>query len=744
MKKIFICCLFSSFVFANSVTRVEFNGLKRLSYDFAGEIVGIGVGDNITPSKLNSALKRLYSEGYFKDIVIDYSDDGVLSFNVVEKSSISKIDFEGISKNDIQKIVDFIDIKRGDVYDESKIALSCEKIKYYFQAKGFFGTVVEYETEGVNADAILVKFKINRGNSITIKQVDLVGAKKVKYSDVESVLTNPSKDFLGFFWGFNDGKLKINELENDSELIRSHYLNKGFLDTEVSSAYLKASFDDYTASISYFIDEGNRYRVNNVDIDYSLFEVLEGVNALRKLPKKSDLQTTKKRYASYFKIKKDIQKISDEVSSYGYAYVNVVPDIKKIDDSKVDITFRVYPNQKVYIRNLIIKGNSKTSDKVIRREMYITEGSLYSKIDLKDSINALRRTSYFEDVNIKEEKVDEQSIDLIVEVKETNTGSISGGIGYGTSDGLLLNASVSENNIFGSGFSGRISVDKSDDSLLTTVSLTNPRVYDSRWYLSNTFYSKSHKWSNYKEDNIGYSLDFGRSFWRYFGAGLDYTIEKSELNDIHSEYIKTWYKPEALKSSLTPYIYFNNTDDYYLPRSGIFSKFSTEFAGLGGDVEYIKSSFRYNQFFSPYYAYDIDLILRLKFNVNKIWQRGYTPINDKLYLGGIGALRGFESRSLAPISPYDKDDRIGGSISSLSSVELNFPIINKLKLRGSLFYDYGMIGENKINEIVRSSYGVVVEWTTPMGPLQFVFAKPINDKPGDKVSRFEFTIGSRF
>lgn len=743
MRRFVLSCFVCSGLFAQSVTSIEFKGLKHISSERAAQIVGIGVSDDLTLEKSNIALKKLYQQGYFQDIKVIY-DNGALIFDVLEKPSISKIEFDGVSKSDGKKLLDFIDLKKGDVYDENKARASSDKIKVYFQAKGYFGSVVEHEMKKVNDDAIAVVFKINRGDDITIKNVKLVGAKDVSYSDVESSLTNPSRDFLGFLWGFNDGKLKLNELPSDSGAIKEYYLNKGYLDAKVSDAYLKAYFDDYTADISYFIEEGQRYKVNDVSIDYSEFVKLEGESALKKLPRAKDLQTTKKRYASSWKIRKDVQQISDDVSDFGYAYVNVIPDIVKVSENKVDINFKVYPNEKVYIRNLTIKGNSKTSDKVIRREMYLTEGHLYSKIDFKDSLNALRRTSYFEDVNIKEQRVSSNQIDLIVEVKEASTGSITGGIGYGSSDGLLLNASVNENNIFGSGFSGRFSVDRSDDSLSATISLTNPRVYDSRWFIGNTIYARNHDWDNYDEKNYGYSLDVGRSFLRHFGAGVNYTVEQSKLSDINSMYIKLWYQPKALKSALTPYIYFNNTDDYYLPRSGVYTKFSTEFAGLGGDVDFIKSSFKYTQFFSPYYAYDIDVILRLKLVFDKIWQKGYTPINEKLYLGGVGFLRGYESRSVAPISPYDKDDRIGGSISGLGTVELNFPIVNKLKLRGSLFYDYGMIGEEKIDEIKRSSYGLAIEWTTPMGPLQFVFARPIDNKPHDKVSRFEFTIGNRF
>lgn len=383
----------------------------------------------------------------------------------------------------------------------------------------------------------------------------------------------------------------------------------------------------------------------------------------------------------------------------------------------------------------------------MRRELYLTEGNLYHKSDLKESNNALRRTSYFEDVSIKEERVDDSQIDLIVEVKEASTGAISGGIGYGSTDGLLLNASLSDSNIFGSGIRSVVSVDRSETYLSGRIGLTNPRLMDSYYSLGASVYANEYDWNTYENTTRGFDITLARSFARYFSAGLTYNLESNYISYVSWRLEQIGYKTgKSLKSSLTPFISFNNTDDYYLPRSGFVIGTNLEFAGLGGNEQFISSSSNFNWYQGIKDYVGLDLIFRYKARFYKVWDTGYLPINQRIFLGGIGSLRGFSSRTVSPKNEYN--DEYGGTVAFANSVELSFPIIDRVKLRGALFLDYGAIDEKKAffdkNSIQRYSTGLSLEWITPMGPLQFVFAKPLNRKSGDDTETFEFTMGTRF
>ncbi|EHP2224081.1 Outer membrane protein assembly factor YaeT precursor [Campylobacter coli] len=738
MKKIISICALVALSNAAVIKEIKFNGLNHLSNASALNLTGLKIGETINLDKINTAILNLYKQNYFENIAVE-ENNGILNIIVTEKPSIAKISITGIASNDRKQVESILGIKRGTLFDEASAKEASERIKAYYEAKSYFDTIVEYRKKTLeNTEGLELEFIVNRGENIVINNVNLSGAKEFSYSDIEPSIVNKEKEFMGWMWGRNDGKLKIFELSNDSARISDEYMKKGYLDVQVSSPYLKTYTDTYQANLTYFIKEGKPYKIESISIENPLFSEEENIQNVK------NLRSTQGKLINIEDIRKDVKTIETQSADLGYAFAEVYPDIQKNDQTQeASVVFKVIPHDKVYIRNVIISGNSRTVDRVVRRELYITEGNLYNRTDLSESTNALRRTSYFDDVEIKEEKVDDTHIDLIVNVKEASTGAISGGIGYGSSDGLLLNASLSDTNIFGSGIKSSVSVDKSDDTLSGRISLINPRILDSQYSLGGTLYSNDYEWDNYSEKNYGFDITLGRQFARYYNVSLTYNLEQSDIYHLSPTLLRTGYElGKTIKSSIAPAITFNNTDDYYLPRKGIIASTSLEYAGLGGDQEFLSSSSKFNfyQGLQDYIGYD--LIYRYKASFYKVWDEGYLPINQRIYLGGIRSLRGFESRTVSPKNEWG--DEVGGTIAFANSVELSFPLIDRIKLRGSVFFDYGMIGNKNLDEIQRMSTGLGIEWITPIGPLQLVFAKPLNDKKGDDTNTFEFNLGTRF
>ncbi|MBZ7941079.1 outer membrane protein assembly factor BamA [Campylobacter molothri] len=738
MKKIISVCLLATLSGATVIKEIKFSGLNHLSNTSALNITGLKIGEKLDLSKVNKAILNLYKQNYFDNIAVK-ENNGILNIIVTEKPSIAKITVTGIASNDRKQIESILGIKKGNLFDESSAKEACDRIKNYYEARSYFDTIVEYKTKTLNnTDGLELEFIVNRGENIIINNVYLSGAKKLSYSNIEPAIINKEKEFMGWMWGRNDGKLKIFELNNDSARISDEYMKKGYLDVQVSAPYLKTYTDIYQADLTYFIKEGKPYKIKNISIENPLFEEKQNLKTIK------NLRSSVGKIINIEDVRKDVKTLETQSADLGYAFVEVYPDIQKNDGThEATINFKVIPHEKVYIRNVIIANNSRTVDRVIRRELYITEGNLYNRTDLTESKNALKRTSYFDDVNIKEKKVDDTHIDLIVDVKEASTGAISGGIGYGSSDGLLLNASLSDTNIFGSGIKSSVSVDKSNDTLSGRISLLDPRVLDSQYSLGGTLYSNDYEWDNYSEKNYGFDITLGRQFARYYNVSLTYNLEQSDIYHLSPTLLRTGYDlGKSIKSSISPALSFNNTDDYYLPRSGIIASTSLEYAGIGGDQKFLSSSTRFNfyQGLQDYIGYD--LIYRYKASFYKVWNRGYLPINQRIYLGGIRSIRGFESRTVSPKNEWG--DEVGGTIAFANSVELSFPLIDRIKLRGSMFFDYGMIGRKNLDEIKRMSTGVGLEWITPIGPLQLIFAKPLNKKKGDDTSTFEFNLGTRF
>ncbi|WP_257906183.1 beta-barrel assembly machinery complex, BamA/YaeT protein [Campylobacter lari] len=738
MKKWFVFFALSSSLCAATIKDIKFEGLSQLSKESAIAISKLKIGQKIDPASIDTAIKNLFDRNYFKDIVVE-EKNGVLTFKVIEKPSIGKIDIQGIASNDRKQIESLVGLKPGILYDENSAKEAAEKIKLFYQAKGFYDTVVEIKDEKLsNSSSLKLTFVVNRGENIIIEKVHLSGAKNLSYSDVEPAIANKQREALGWMWGFNDGKLKIFDLANDSSRISDVYLKEGYLDVSVSPAFLNTYTDTYQADLTYFINEGEVYKVKGIKIFNPIFSDEEN-EALA-----NDLKLSVGKIVNIEKLREDIKTIETKTADLGYAFVQVIPDIQKDKENhEAMIIFKVIPNEKVYIRDVIISGNTKTVDRVIRRELYLTEGNLYNRTDLIDSRNALRRTAYFENVDIKEQRVDDTHIDLIVEVKEASTGAISGGIGYGTSDGILLSASLSDANILGSGMKGSVSIDKGDDTLSGRVSLRNPRINDSDYSLGGSLYSDRLEWDSYDERNYGFDISVGKTLGRYTSVDLTYNLEQSDIYHLSDRLIAQGYKlGKTYKSSITPSIVFNNTDDYYLPRSGFIASTSLEYAGLGGDQEFISSTTKFNYYQGLEEFIGWDLIYRYKASFYKVWDQGYLPINEKLYLGGIGTIRGFDRRSVSPKNEWG--DETGGTVAFANSVEVSFPLFDRIKLRGSVFFDYGAIGESSLSQIQRWSTGVGFEWLTPLGALNLVFAKPFNTNSKDDLSKFEFMLGARF
>ena len=754
-KSVFLLLLGAVLANAQQITSINFKGLVHLSPETAKEIMGLKVGDELSGDSTDRAIAKLFRQGYFDDIYIE-NEGGDVTVTVKEKPSIARIDIKGVVTNDKTAIDGLINIKQGNMYDELAIERAKERIRQYYESKGYFDTVIDVTKEPVagNESSLFVTMNINRGENIIIENVNLVGAKLFDYDDVEPVVANKEREFMGWMWGRNDGKVKLFELPNDPARIQDKYYQKGYLDATVSNPYLNAYMDNYTADLTYYVTEGEQYRVSSVDIEAPEFLELDKEKILKGFRLESgDVMNSAR-------LRQDMKKLDDMVADKGYAFVRINPKTEKnVEDKTVSIVYEVVPDEKVYIRNVQISGNDRTVDRVVRRELYLTEGNLYSRTDLQDSKDALRRTSYFDEVEIEEQRVGANQVDLLVKVKEASTGSISGGIGYGSSDGLLLNASVSDTNVFGSGMKGVISVDRSDNELSGQIGLTNPRLFDSEYSLGGTLYANDYSWNNYDEKSYGLNVVVGRKLTRNLSASLGYIIEQSRISGL-SDVLKTvGYKDgKSLKSSLIPSITYNSTDDYYLPRTGIIASTSLEFAGVGGDEKFLKSRTNFNWYQGIREWVDYDLIFRFKSSFGKIWDRGWVPINERLYLGGIRNLRGFESRTVSPKVKVASGSwyETGGDTSFNSSAELSFPLIERVKMRGVLFVDYGVIRGRIANvtapgivdyvdgRISRYSAGAGIEWVTPMGPLQLIFAKPLKKQDGDDTSTFEFTIGQRF
>ena len=716
---------------ANQIQNIEFIGLKHISITTSKDISLLHKGDELNIDKVNQTIKKFYQYGYFDNIKAEF-DNGILKYEFSEKPSILKIKYKNVSE-DLKKLLKD-KIKRGMILSKDKLQEIKNFIVGYYDAKGNFNSVVVFDIKK-EKNGVILTINLNKGEEITIKKLNLYGVKKEKINDIKYDLINKNKQYsllhLIPFWDDN-GKFSLRGLLLDPQTIRDYYLKKGYLDVKVSTPLFVANFDNNKADLSYKIYEGIRYKVKNVNVTID-----KNIISLKSL--KENLHLRPNLYFDVRRLRKDIKTLTKTIADKGYAYVKVIPDIKK-ENGLASITYRIITGNKVYISDVIIEGNSKTLDRVIRRDVYLAPGYLYSLTDKEDSINALKRSGYFDDVKIKEIPVDNSHMKILVKVKEGLTGSLKAGISYNSYSNFGINLSIKERNVFGSGQSLSLNFEKTGKSQTYSFNLKNPRVLDSEYFLATSIYNSKFTGYSYDSHKKGVSFTTGKNLTRHTNASLTYGYEHLKLTNIKDN--TTLYDREnSIKSYISPSIGFNNTDNYFFPNNGINSNLNLVYAGIGGDQKFIKTTFNFKSFYSLEDKFDITTILKYKINGGYIKENGYTPISEKFYLGGLGTVRGYDYGSISPKD--NSNNSIGGDIMLVNSAAISVPISIRKKMWLSAFVDNGRIGKSEMN-IVRSSYGVSFDWITPIGPLDFTWAWPIGNKKEDQLRKFEFSIGSSF
>ncbi len=667
-----------------------------------------------------------------------------------KSAHITNIEITGVS--DSEKLMEVIGLKKGDVYSPRKIENAKRAIIKSMEGSGYYGTTVETSVKPVN-DSVAITFDVNRGEKIKIEKVTFVGNEKVKSSALEANLANKEGGILGFLPGFSDGTAMPEQLPYDQLRVREAYLERGYLDAKVGEPLMKVDFSSYKAEVTYVVKEGEQYTVSSVSVKGKV-EGLDKNELMEELKMKSG------KVFDVRKLRKDLKKVKETVGDLGYAFAQIKPVFKKnTKNHTVDITYTVNPGKKVYINDVIISGNEKTMDYVVRRYIYLAPGDLFKYTDLEESKKELQRTGFFEKVVVKPQRVSANKINLVVEVEETQTGSISGGIGYGSYEGFTIGGSVSDKNLFGSGIAGSLGLDYSNKSHNYSLSFTDPRIFNTLYSLSFGIYDSSYEYEydtgeDYTVDRTGGWFSVGKRIGLHTSASIGYSYTDVDYHDY--TFIPAY--PEAYesytKSSIIGSVVFDNTDDYYVPREGIYAKLNLEYAGVGGDADFWRAEMRFAAYYGLEDMIDYDLILRYKLHAGYIDDGGYTPIAEMFMLGGSRyGIRGFAGGSLSPyyMSGTTKV-RVGADQIVVNSIEASIPldmITKGMRLTG--FVDYGMMKNtiykaNKIQRgwLDRSSVGAQVEWKSPFGPINLVFAYPINDKAGDDTAAFEFTMGSRF
>ena len=756
---------------AQQVKQIKFDGLLHLSPSVAKEVAGIREGDKVDAEQIDESVKNLYSQGYFKDVWVEKKNNGLIVYHFDEKPAISKVKIKGYGTGDDgEKLLEGIGLKKGDLYDERRIKQAKETLISKVESEGYYDTIVEVTKEKVH-DSYAITFDVNKGEKIKIKKNNFIGAKKLNKSEIEKDIVNKEPDFLSWI-PFFGSDAKVDQLPYDSMRAKEAYMKEGYIDAKVSKPLMRVDTTSYNAEVNYIVKEGKQFRVGKV-------EIVQSVPGLKTANLTSDLKLHSGKIFNIKKMRLDIEYLKKEVGNLGYAYAKINPNFNQNQETGlVNLQYQIIPGKKVTINDVLISGNDITKDRVVRRYIYMAPGDKYNYTDLKDSKSALGRTGFFEKVDIVPQRITEDKINLLVKVKEAQTGSISAGGGYGSYQGVMINANISNKNLFGTGLSGELGVDWSQISRSANISLTNPRVWDSEYSLSFSLFTRYYEYIDYTTDQTGGSIMAGRKFLRhlYFSTGVSYIDNSSDINEESSldqnAVQRLLYVDQYQKLSGLMGLSFDNTDNYYVPREGFIASVNLEFASFDGELTPADQLF-YDSYsnmtkiylrFGAYYGMEdlIDYDLIMRFKARGTWLQHATnekvPTAERLYMGGVGSVRGYSPYSISPYLSYTDpltglpiDNRFGGDKRGSATVEASIPLSEAAKMRLTFFADIGYIKADAVrgatfveNNIQRSSVGAQIEWQSPFGAVNLIYGYALDDVADDDKAAFEFSMGTKF
>jgi len=716
------------------------------------------VGAYYSPEKANEDIKAIYRIGIFESARVESvkTDKGIsLIFTVVEKPKVRAINITGNKEIASDKIREAIDLKVNSVFSSDLLAKSVKKITGLYADEGYYLAEVDSDTKEAGKNAVRVNFSVKEGSKVLIKTISFEGNKVFSARKLRKQMETKEKWFLSWITGA--GTYKEEVLKNDSNRIADLYFNNGYINVKVGEPKVKLLPDKSGLQVTIGITEGDQFKTGTIDFKGDLLESKE------RLRGKIELESGE--VFSREVLRGDIFTLTDLYADQGYAFANVSP-LTKVDQEKktIDITFDFEKGEKVFIERINISGNTKTRDKVIRREFRLAEGDLYNSTALKRTKQNLANLGFFDEAAIAPSKgSSSDKLNLNTTVKEKSTGQFSIGAGYSSSDGIIGQGSIQQNNFLGLGLRGTLSASLGGSTQLYNIGLSDPYFLDTNWTLGFDLYRSEREYEDYTRRVTGGDIKAGYRLSDQLSTFWMYKYEVKRLFDFSTALL---LNPELITetSGTVGLIYgsitYDATDYKIDPSKGYSGTFSAEYAGLGGNQRFA----RFIGQSAVYFPLIWSTVLSLRGELGYMMKIGKEiPMDEKFYLGGISTLRGYDSRTVCPVkvtsiksinpitgqaTTYSTPVYLGGIKEAVFNVDYVFPIIKDAGLKGVVFFDAGNSygpGEQYFSKILMS-YGIGLRWYSPMGPLRLEYGIPLNPREGiDKGGgKFEFSIGGFF
>jgi outer membrane protein insertion porin family len=726
--------------------RVEQSAILPLLTAKPGQVVSI--------ETIDADIKAIYQLGRFEDVsalVTERNGVNTLVYQVEERPLVRKVEFTGNKEFDEKKLLALITLKVPDIYEPRIIDESIRAIKDAYVKEGYHAIEVQASREDNESYETSVTFKIEEGAKALVKSITFTGNKVLTDRQLKKVMG--TKERWIFSWITGRGAFLEEMLKNDLELIADAYYNIGYLQVKIKEPVVMLSDDKRNLTINIQIEEGEQFKVGKIDISGDLLK-----------PKTELLDMVSFKGGDIFsrsRLRSNVLVLNDFYGDQGYAYVNVSPLTRLNPEPRtVDLTFDIEKGPKVHIDRINISGNTRTRDKVVRREMEFVEGDLFNSSGMKESRRLINNLGFFESVDLVTRKTkDESKMDIDISVKERPTGNFTVGAGYSSVDGVVFQGSISQENFLGLALGLNLSGSFGGKSTTYNIGLTDPHFLDSKYTVGFDLYKTEREYTEYDKASTGGDFKLGFPLAEKNRAFFIYRYEQKTISNVdpNATLLISSQEGESTLSSISATLSRETTDYRIDPTRGYLSSLTGEFAGLGGTQYFSKVTLDHRHYLkafgSTYFALHGHIGQVFKIGDNEI------PIDERFLLGGINTLRGFESRKVGPrlqrstqavdpvtgtaLGTTDTFDYIGGDKEAFVNLEYIFPIYKDLGLKGLVFFDAGNAwGEDEdFFTDIRYSVGAGIRWFSPMGPLRLEWGFNLDPTDDEQGSQIEFSIG---
>lgn len=721
------------------------------------------VGDEFTDAKGNTAIHALYGSGLFRDVRLE-REGNVLVIQLQERPAVASISTQGIHAFDnaaIEQSLRDVGMAEGRIFDHVTLDRADQEMRRQYLARGYYGVDVKTTVTPLDRNRVRLSIVVDEGEAASISSIRFVGNRIMDDETLQEQMQLTTSGWMS--WYTKSNLYSREKLAADIEAIRSYYLNNGYLDFKVDSVQVSIAPNKQDIFITINMTEGEQYHITGVELTGDMLGLQKDLEQLIEVEPGSIYNAEVINTAS--------TAITDKLSSLGYAFATARPMPVVTGNNEAKVIYTIDPGRRAYVRHVNISGNSKTQDEVIRREVRQYEAAWFDSEAVKLSRDRIDRLGFFDSVTVDPKPVPgtRDQVDLEVVVKERPTGSINLGAGFSTSDGVILSAGFAQNNIFGTGKSVSAEVNTSDSTRTYALSLTEPYITPEGISRSIDLYDRRVDMdeldlaNDLEYETRGAAVSWGIPFTEYdrvfLGAKFENTIVDagSRAPRRYKQYVDDFGdSPKAVAATIG--WSRDSRDNALAPTRGTYQRLSGEVTLPVMDLRYYRASYQLQHYWPV--TRDLTLAFNGEVGYGDSWGGKEYPFFKNFYAGGIGSVRGYENSSLGPKdnSYGGEGDSAGGNASLNFSVEMLMPLPGADRtLRWFTFFDGGWVwgdsyGENGRVEDkmgislsdLRYSVGVGVAWISPLGPLKFSIAAPINDKPGDKTERFQFQIGTGF